>query len=69
MKWISLIQQLRGIINLNEDYNISYNEIYVSIMNIGENIEFEFNNLIYIFHEEKLEGNEIKCIEDIINNF
>lgn len=63
------IFDLEELIKINEDYNISYNEIYVSIMNIGENIEFEFNNLIYIFHEEKLEGNEIKCIEDIINNF
>lgn len=63
------ILDLEELIKINEYYNISYNEIYVSVMNIGDNIEFEFNNLIYIFHEEKLDVNEIKCIGGIIGAF
>ena len=62
------IIDLEELIKINDYYNISYDEIYVSVMNIGENIEIKSNDIIYIFHKEKLDDNEIKCIEDIINN-
>lgn len=60
------------LIKINDYNNISYDEIYVSVMKIKENIEISLkslDNLIYIFHEEKLDDGEIKCIEEKIRDF
>lgn len=61
------------LIKINDYYNISHKGIYVSVMNIKGNNRIDIlknsYNIVYIFHEEKLENSEIKCIEKILTDF
>lgn len=61
------------LIKINDYYNISHDGIYVSVLNIkGDNtldILKNSDNIFYLFHEEKLDNNEIKCIEKIVDDF
>lgn len=61
------------LIKINDYYNISHKGIYVSIINIKGNNRTDIlknsYNIVYIFHEEKLDNNEIKCIEKIVDDF
>lgn len=56
---------------INDYYNISHDGIYVSVLNIkGDNtldILKNSDNIFYLFHEEKLDDNEIKCIGDVFS--
>lgn len=58
---------------INDYYNISHDGIYVSVLNIKGNNRTDIlknsYNIVYIFHEEKLDNNEIKCIEKIVDDF
>lgn len=61
------------LIKINDYYNISHKGIYVSIMNIKGNNRTDIlknsYNIVYIFHEKKLDNEEIKCIEKILMDF
>lgn len=66
------ILDLDKLIQINNYYNIAYDEIYVSVIKIKENIKIDIkslNNIIYIFHEEKLDDDEIRTIKRIIKDF
>ena len=54
-------------INYQKFFNIKYNDIYMSIL-CPEEIDFRkenFSDLIYIFHIDPLENNEIKNIKKV----
>ena len=61
------------LIKINDYYNICRDNVYISVMNIKGNNRIDlYNNsynIIYIFHEEKLDDDEIKCIEKIVMDF
>lgn len=61
------------LIKINDYYNISHKGIYVSVMNIKGNNRIDIlknsYNIVYIFHEEKLDNEEIKCIKKILTDF
>lgn len=53
-------------------FNNSYGEIYVSILNSKDYIDFNYDfksELIYIFHEEKLDDDEIGKLKRLVNTF
>jgi len=61
------------LIKINDYYNISHKGIYVSVMNIKGNNRTDIlknsYNIVYIFHEKKLDNEEIKCIKKILTDF
>ena len=61
------------LIKINDNHNICRDNVYVSVMNIKGNNRIDlYNNsynIIYLFHEEKLDDDEIKCIEKIVMDF
>ena len=53
-------------------FNNSYGEIYVSILNSNEyiNLDYDFKSeLIYIFHEEKLDDDEVNKLKKLVKRF
>ena len=53
-------------------FNNSYGEIYVSILNYNEyiNLDYDFKSeLIYIFHEEKLDDDEVNKLKKLVKRF
>lgn len=58
--------------NINTFFNNTYGDIYVSIINSKEyiNLDYEFkSNLIYIFHENKLDDEEIDKLKQTVKKF
>ena len=61
------------LIKINDYHNICRDNVHVSVMNIKGNNRMDLYknsyNIIYLFHEEKLDDDEIKCIEKILTDF
>ena len=53
-------------------FNNSYENIYVSILNSKDYIDFDYefkSELIYIFHEEKLNEDEVNKLKKLVKRF
>lgn len=61
------------LIKINDNHNICRDNVHVSVMNIKGNNRMDLYknsyNIIYLFHEEKLDDDEIKSIEKILTDF
>ena len=62
-----LILDDKELINIKEFFNIPYKDIYKSILNFEEYINFSNpSKLIYIFHEKPLDNQEIDKINKVL---
>ena len=60
----------KELIKINQNFNNNYNNIFVSILGSLDNLDnISKSKLIYVFHEEKLNNDEINKLKKLIHTF